>query len=584
MDSGLNKTGIVDDYEEFIWTERYNSEGDFELVVPSTTINRNTFTNGLRLSINDSKRVMIVETIVEEDYNEGQKVLRITGPSYEHVLRTRVSQGDISELLNSSTITNRILRPMPVEDPDASGFHGWFPPTNAQSDLTLIKGGGPGISDNETWIENFYYQTATITPQYFPNYGTEELVPVTPGTKYTVGMWIISSVGGIWRLASIWYDSNKNSSANTESPSVTLEPNKWTFMSAVHTAPSGVAWGRFRPTANSMTFSPGDFVGVTGAIHTSGLMLEPAYFDGSISLHRNYTDTDWLGETGKSVSRARWEGLPEWKLEGTPGDIVRQMVREICIEGKYNIEDKIQQLEDNNIYPDDDIPEPDTSEVVYVKPKPLYDAVKDILDGCGLGFRMVRCPDCLNMKFNVYSGSDRSNKVVFSKDLENLSDITTMRSTYDFRNVAYVYSPAGFKTVFAPNTTESDVGLSRRVLMVDADHIKIGEERIDEKLEKAGREALYEHNSVHLVDGEVPPEHVFVYDKDYYLGDLVMVVGADGLQTKMRITEYIFISDAEGVRSYPTLAIEDKITPGTWYSAEWNIYWQDATGEWGTIE
>jgi hypothetical protein len=65
--------------------------------------------------------------------------------------------------------------------------------------------------------------------------------------------------------------------------------------------------------------------------------------------------------------------------------------------------------------------------------------------------------------------------------------------------------------------------------------------------------------------------------RDYRLGDLVEMRNGDKATTHRRVTEQIFVSDSQGDRSYPTLTLNQYITPGTWDS--WGNETWDVGGE-----
>ena len=83
LDSLFRSIEVVEKYVSFIWTERFNSAGDFELLVESTPSNRSAFTPGMRFALSDSVRCMETETVEDATDEEGRKLLKITGPSIE---------------------------------------------------------------------------------------------------------------------------------------------------------------------------------------------------------------------------------------------------------------------------------------------------------------------------------------------------------------------------------------------------------------------------------------------------------------------------------------------------------------------
>ena len=64
LDSNFQRLSpVVDVYESFIWTERYDKAGEFELVVPAMDIWLNLLKKDRYLEINESDYTMIIETI-----------------------------------------------------------------------------------------------------------------------------------------------------------------------------------------------------------------------------------------------------------------------------------------------------------------------------------------------------------------------------------------------------------------------------------------------------------------------------------------------------------------------------------------
>jgi hypothetical protein len=83
LDSLLRRQTIVDNFESLIWTERFNSAGDFELVMQSSVENKRLFKTGTWLALSDSFRCMKVETVEDDVDEEGTRILKVSGPSIE---------------------------------------------------------------------------------------------------------------------------------------------------------------------------------------------------------------------------------------------------------------------------------------------------------------------------------------------------------------------------------------------------------------------------------------------------------------------------------------------------------------------
>ena len=97
-----------------------------------------------------------------------------------------------------------------------------------------------------------------------------------------------------------------------------------------------------------------------------------------------------------------------------------------------------------------------------------------------------------------------------------------------------------------------------------------------------GRDELSKNQSLSAFDGEISQNGLYKYGVDYNVGDMVEKQSADNITNTMRITEHIFVSDKDGDRSYPTLSIDQVITPGSWLSWDNNKEWDDmgATEYW----
>jgi hypothetical protein len=92
LDSLLRRTAVFDKFESLIWTERFAEVGDFELDLTSTLANRRAFLHGTQIAINESLRVMKVETVEDATDADGKAILKVKGYSIEDVLRHRVAK------------------------------------------------------------------------------------------------------------------------------------------------------------------------------------------------------------------------------------------------------------------------------------------------------------------------------------------------------------------------------------------------------------------------------------------------------------------------------------------------------------
>lgn len=311
-------------------------------------------------------------------------------------------------------------------------------------------------------------------------------------------------------------------------------------------------------------------------------------------------------------THAGYSPLLEWSFQDTPEWIVRTMFSTICVTGNLHPNDIIPYLvwgppghpdgpnagapATDSAFPEDTIPESDFQIMWTQKPMSLYKAIKELADIYEFGFRLYRNGDASQLFFNVYTGSDRTTRqtlrmpVVFSPDLQNVlntNDLTTIEKT---KNCAYVmywidsYEVDGVahdgymlrQVVYTPDVDPNIAGFERRVMYVDAEITDL--ETTDElklaAMHRQGLDALAKQRAFTAFDGEISQRTQYKYGIHYFLGDLVSMQNNDGFVNHMRVTEQIFVSDREGDRSYPTLAVNTFIQPGSWESWGYQA-WED---------
>lgn len=276
---------------------------------------------------------------------------------------------------------------------------------------------------------------------------------------------------------------------------------------------------------------------------------------------------------------------PTWDITGTPAFVARKIFHDICVTGTLALTDIIPNVVENTLTGTN--PEPPDPITVNLEPQTVYQAIKDICANWNLGFRLVRLSDSSTLNFDIYPGSDRTTEqtilpaVIFSPGLDNLKNVKELKSVSGSKNVAYVFSPAGFKVVYSPNVDSSSLtGLTKRILVVNATDItEDSTEDVDAALLQRGIEELNKTKPVSQLDGEISQSSKYKYGVDYFLGDLVESRNIDGVHNIMRVEEQIFASDAQGIRSYPTLAIDTFINTGTWAAWMPGKHWADLSAD-----
>lgn len=275
---------------------------------------------------------------------------------------------------------------------------------------------------------------------------------------------------------------------------------------------------------------------------------------------------------------------PKWVITDQPADIARTVFTNICVTGTLDVDDIIPFITGGTSpIPASNIPEPSDAITLSIEPDTVYNVERLICEPYDLGFRLVRQYDTSHLIFEVYAGSDRTSlqntlpAVIFSPELENLTSTKKLETIAGEKNIAYVYSNLGFEEVVAPGVDPSVAGFQRKVLVVKMDDFDAGTSAgvVTTRSIQKGLEELAKTRAFLGFDGEVSDISQYTYGEDYQLGDLVDMQDDKGSVSIVRVTEQIFVSDAEGERSYPTLSIRQTVTTGSWLEQgvdEWDDY------------
>lgn len=107
LNSDLECIGVIDKYASFVWTDRYNEAGEFELYLPITSKYAQSIKKDMFLSIKPSSRLMIVEYLEITTNTEEGNYLKITGHSLEIILDRRIVWNQTNV---SGSIQNALLK------------------------------------------------------------------------------------------------------------------------------------------------------------------------------------------------------------------------------------------------------------------------------------------------------------------------------------------------------------------------------------------------------------------------------------------------------------------------------------------
>lgn len=269
-----------------------------------------------------------------------------------------------------------------------------------------------------------------------------------------------------------------------------------------------------------------------------------------------------------------------WKLTATPTQAIRDIVRKGLTLQAGDTNSHINTVVDTDF---GSIPVPAAAEF-QVRPSPVLPMINDISSVYNLGWGIFRLGDVPGMEFRVSTGDDRTTgqttlpPVVFGEELGNLSNIGTLQSIKEYKNVAYVFSKKASVVVYGDNVDSNITDDERRVLFVDAndtdDTIPAGAE-LTALLTRRGLDELAKHKPILAFDGEADQSSGYVYGEDYKLGDRVEFRDSYGNRNIMVVSEQIFVVDSEGFKSYPTLSFYEMTVAGSWDAYNVTQTWHD---------
>lgn len=173
----------------------------------------------------------------------------------------------------------------------------------------------------------------------------------------------------------------------------------------------------------------------------------------------------------------------------------------------------------------------------------LYDVIVKLCQTYGFGFKLTP-----SMRFEVYTGTDRSNSIIFSRDFDNLLSTEYKYENTRYKNAGLIYSEIDDDN-FIAKSFGSATGLERIETFVDAG--TIGEDKnASEVLASSIKEALEKNTANETFECNV--RQIYEYGKDYFLGDIVKIENKYGMTVNAKVIEIIENEDESGYRLVPT--------------------------------
>lgn len=204
-----------------------------------------------------------------------------------------------------------------------------------------------------------------------------------------------------------------------------------------------------------------------------------------------------------------------------------------------------------------------------IKPQNLYTTVVELINASRRGIKAVRpISGESQVDIEIYNGAnltgegdtgDPNNVVVIDARFDQIDNATYLLSQQGSTNIGYVYGANGAQVVYKntyADPGDEPSGLQRRVLILDESSDSTTTTTDIRKTR--GLIELYKYNATAFFDGEVAKQIAAGYNRDYFLGDILKLVGELGLEQNVRVAEFIRTEDSSGEKAFPTFeAVDD---------------------------
>lgn len=97
LDENMRRSSVIEGFESFIWTERWQDVGDFQIVIKSTYESRTSLTTDTWVTRQGSYYVGTILTVTDTTGDDGTRNLTITGSMLEALLQDRVAMPALTD-------------------------------------------------------------------------------------------------------------------------------------------------------------------------------------------------------------------------------------------------------------------------------------------------------------------------------------------------------------------------------------------------------------------------------------------------------------------------------------------------------
>lgn len=166
LDENLRRVQLVEGWQSYLWTERWQASGQFQIKIPWTPDRQDMFQPKALLARDDSWRVMRTEIVSDAVDDSGQRILTVIGRSIESMLEKRAGLPVLASLTTSPNWTFSDL------------------PQNIAKTIftTTCLGGTPSVDYRNNFP--FYVNVPFLTPGSIPMPSSPVSIAVTLDTVY----------------------------------------------------------------------------------------------------------------------------------------------------------------------------------------------------------------------------------------------------------------------------------------------------------------------------------------------------------------------------------------------------------------
>lgn len=186
----------------------------------------------------------------------------------------------------------------------------------------------------------------------------------------------------------------------------------------------------------------------------------------------------------------------------------------------------------------------------------LFEVVQALCKDKGIGFK-VTLNEQNQFVFELYAGVDRSYDqtenpyVTFSPKYDNLINSNYYESSKDYKNAILVTGSQGSDNKYSSSIGDT-TGIERRETYLDTS-IDQDISNPTSYLTQKGNEELNKVKEKQVFDGEIDTQQMYIFNEDYYMGDIVQLENEYGQSGKARLEEMVYTQDdANGETRVPT--------------------------------